>query len=827
MTNRQRHLLVLLIYGLLAIIMTWPLVTQLGTHLPGEVEVADTYVHYWMFNWIKTAVLTQQNPLQTTLLFHPNNISLLDHNLAWVNMALWLPLQTIFGEATAYSLAFIGIFIFNGYTTYLLATELLRSPAPQPLCSPAFLAGLIAAFWPYNLSHPDHPNLILIGWLPLVILYLHRLFVAPNRQNALLAGLFIALLGITRWQLLLMATPLIVLFILIQFRLGRPPQPLPAEGEGDSPRFLKYLLLTGFISIVLMAPFLAPFVSYQLNRSDPTDLLVAEEAYGTDLLAFVLPGRYHPWWGEAVISQYNQFQGNKLYTRSIGYTVLLLLLHSLATLWRKSRFWLLMLLLYGLLALGSNLTVMGKTLFPLPYSLVDEWFLLRLLRFPDRFNVILALPVAILAGTAVQKLLTQRSQWLAGLIALMILIEYAVTLPTLPLNTPTWYSQLAQEPGDFAILQLPTHTRLQYNKHYMAYQLVHGKALVEGRIARPSSTAYAFMDSVPLLQHSLNSNKPPLELMNVGHQLTLLAAADVRYVILHKQFLSNGELTTWRDWLFLPPFYEDEEVLVMQTAVSLPPFSHEFIPQLGLLAVNQPPEQAKAGDWLHFQAHWGSQTAVSQAIDVCFNLVATETIFLGCQPLSPTWPSHQWQTNELVRAEYAVQLSPFVAGGPYALQMGLAGEETAVDLGPVTIAPLPRNFRPASPQQAADVTWHNLLLLTGYDVQTTSHALTLTLHWQARERPSTSYKLFVHVAEATTGNIITQADLIPGNWTYPTNWWETGEYVCETLTFPDLPSGEYEIWLGWYEPESGQRLVTTEGEDRVWLTAVTLPNQPD
>ena len=570
-----------------------------------------------------------------------------------------------------------------------------------------------------------------------------------------------------------------------------------------------------------MAPFLAPVVSYQFKRPDPTDLLVAEEAYGTDLFAYVLPGRYHPWWGEAMISQYNQFQGNKLYTRTIGYTVLLLLLYGLATCWHKARFWLLMLLLYGLLALGSNLTVMGQTLVPLPYSLVDEWFLLRLLRFPDRFNVILALPVAVLAGTAVQKLLAHRRQWLAGLIALLILIEYAVTLPTLPLNTPAWYSQLAQEPSSFAILSLPTHTRLQYNKHYMAYQLVHGKALVEGRIARPPRAAYAFMNSVPLLQHSLNSDKPPSVLMNVGHQLGLLAATDVRYVILHKQFLSSGELAAWRDWFFLPPFYEDEEVLVMQTAVSLPPFSHEFAPQLGLLTLNQPPEQAKAGDWLQFQAHWGSKTAVTQATDVCFNLVVTETTFLGCQPLSPTWPSHQWQANELIRAEYAVQLSPFVASGTYTLQMSLAEEGTAVSLGQINIASLPRTFTPPAPEQTADLTWHSILHLTGYDIQTNDD-LTLTLHWQAQERPSTSYKLFVHVVEATTGDIITQADLIPGNWTYPTNWWETGEFVSETLLFSDLPAGEYEIWVGWYEPESGQRLVTAEGEDRVWLTAVTL-----
>ena len=143
-------------------------------------------------------------------------------------------------------------------------------PPPRPSAPLPFIAGLIAAFWPYNLSHPDHPNLILIGWLPLALLYLHRLFVAPNRRNALLAGLFIALLGITRWQLLLMAAPLISLFVLAQYLWHRSPSPqpsflrergadsLPLAGGGLGWGFLKYLLLTGFISIASHGPFPGP-----------------------------------------------------------------------------------------------------------------------------------------------------------------------------------------------------------------------------------------------------------------------------------------------------------------------------------------------------------------------------------------------------------------------------------------------------------------------------------------------------------------------------------------------------------------------------------------
>jgi hypothetical protein len=360
----------------------------------------------------------------------------------------------------------------------------------------------------------------------------------------------------------------------------------------------------------------------------------------------------------------------------------------------------------------------------------------------------------------------------------------------------------------------------------MAYQLVHGKALVEGRIARPPDKAYNFMRSVPLLAHAINSDEPPDERVVMTQQLRLLADANVRYVVLHKTFLSQSNIDAWRDWFFLPPIYEDEQVLVMDTAVSLPTFTHQLTPQLGLVAITEPPATAQAGDWLSFTAHWGSVTAGNDAYDLCFNLVAANTISLGCQPLATDLPSDQWQANDLVHADYAVQISPFGPAGDYALQIQLiqagapVGEPATI--GQLAVTALERDFVPPSPAETADLTWADTIHLIGYEATTTDNTLNLTLYWQAEKRPSTSYKLFVHVVEPVTSDIIAQADLIPGNWAFPTDWWEAGQFLSEPLTFPDLPAGDYEIWLGWYEPDSGERLLTTNGEDRVRLTAVTI-----
>jgi len=97
--------------------------------------------------------------------------------------------------------------------------------------------------------------------------------------------------------------------------------------------------------------------------------------------------------------------------------------------WPQARFWVLAALVYIGLALGPELRVNGQLYseVPMPYQLVEGLF--RVLRKPDRFNVLLGLPIAMLVAFGVQSLLQQRRLCrhpaLIGLAAsLLILAEY-------------------------------------------------------------------------------------------------------------------------------------------------------------------------------------------------------------------------------------------------------------------------------------------------------------------------------------------------------------------------------------------------------------------
>jgi hypothetical protein len=95
--------------------------------------------------------------------------------------------------------------------------------------------------------------------------------------------------------------------------------------------------------------------------------------------------------------------------------------------------------------------------------------------------------------------------------------------------------------------------------------------------------------------------------------------------------------------------------------------------------------------------------------------------------------------------------------------------------------------------------------------------LTITLYWQAVRRMDESYKFFVHLYDAETDELLAQKDAVPRGWSYPTNWWEAGEIVTDEarLSIGDLSPQDYELAVGVYNPDSGERLPVAENPTRL------------
>jgi hypothetical protein len=88
--------------------------------------------------------------------------------------------------------------------------------------------------------------------------------------------------------------------------------------------------------------------------------------------------------------------------------------------------------------------------------------------------------------------------------------------------------------------------------------------------------------------------------------------------------------------------------------------------------------------------------------------------------------------------------------------------------------------------------------------------VSLTLYWQTIALPTMDATLFLHLYDED-GLLVSQFDgpLLDG--TRPTSSWRPGEMVSNTVSLPlpadNLAPGSYQLEMGLYTLESGERLV--------------------
>ena len=125
--------------------------------------------------------------------------------------------------------------------------------------------------------------------------------------------------------------------------------------------------------------------------------------------------------------------------------------------------------------------------------------------------------------------------------------------------------------------------------------------------------------------------------------------------------------------------------------------------------------------------------------------------------------------------------------------------------------------------QAREATFGDKIQLLGYTISEPrpGEALDLTLFWQVSEPLGDevpSLNVFTHVLDGSW-QLVANHDSIPGNGIHPTPSWMPGMTVVDTHTIqlpPDLPAGSYEVRVGLYDPESGERLSVVGGDGEAY-----------
>ncbi|HEY6041856.1 MAG TPA: hypothetical protein VIX58_06965, partial [Anaerolineae bacterium] len=103
--------------------------------------------------------------------------------------------------------------------------------------------------------------------------------------------------------------------------------------------------------------------------------------------------------------------------------------------------------------------------------------------------------------------------------------------------------------------------------------------------------------------------------------------------------------------------------------------------------------------------------------------------------------------------------------------------------------------------------------LTGYALGThtlrAGDILPFTFNWRVMTNPRARYKIFVHLTDAS-GQLVAQHDAEPFDGARPTDQWRAGDVLIENFALvvpPDLAPGDYQLELGFYRKDDGQRLV--------------------
>ncbi|MBN1660814.1 MAG: hypothetical protein JXA93_20635 [Anaerolineae bacterium] len=547
--NRRRtHLAVVALYAMLALVTTWPLARHLFTHVPGSYTWAfDEYTFVWNTWWFRYSVFNLgQSPLYTTHIFYPLGISLVLYTYNLFNALLSLPLQPFLPLPAISNLIFLLTTVVSAYGTFLLVGYQLRETGiryqeggafPNSLVSlfPAFLAGLIYGIGSYRMVYAamGHYDMWSTAWIPLYALYLLRTVREPGWRNALLAGVLFVLALLA--EMILGVFLALLSLILVGFALLRQRRE-PGEVAGGGRALVGRLAVAVLVAVLLYLPLAVPILREMSAGYELAGWGDAEKL-SVDLAGLVTPTPLHPLGGEWVETLRETREGTARFrdvnTVFLGWAGLALAVVGTVAYRRRLAAWITSFVVFTLFSLGPLLQINGRSLFnldglevnvPLPFILLHYLPVIKANRVPNRFSVVLMLALAVLAGFGVHwfmKVASEKRQGRGGLarrvrtflplplglfLAFFVVFEHwSVPLPLTDARIPEVYDEMAADPDDYAILQLPMGWRNSFGVQGAEstlteyYQTYHQKRLLSGNISRNPPYKFDYFRQVPIL----------------------------------------------------------------------------------------------------------------------------------------------------------------------------------------------------------------------------------------------------------------------------------------------------------------------------------------
>jgi len=397
------------IFIFLAMIFTYPIILNLDKIPIG----LDHGQNIWNFWWFKKSLLELQLPtVYTDYIYYPYGVPLVFSTTTELNSLISIPLQTIFGLVETYNLILIFMFVLSGVSTFLLVRYLTKCKLS------AFISAFIFAFSPYLIARiwGGHLNMLSVGWIPLYVLFLIKMFKEPCKKNVFFASLFLSFTCFSSWQYGIFMFVFTAFYLLYNIIFNR-------RKILNKKSIINFSLLVLFFFIIT-SPFLIPKISFIIDN--PYRILKVHQAE-SNILSLDLLSPISPSQTQTISDFLPDYTMQYKYTTPwentgyIGFTVIILMIISIFIFLKYKKkntigFWIFSFIMFFLLTLGSYLYIGGSeiTIFgssiPMPYNLFRDYFpLFSMGRGPSRFIVLVVLSASIIVGFGLREIFSKIS----------------------------------------------------------------------------------------------------------------------------------------------------------------------------------------------------------------------------------------------------------------------------------------------------------------------------------------------------------------------------------------------------------------------------------
>ena len=547
--NFKKHLSLILslaFYLFLALVLTWPLLTNFSTHILGT--PGDSPMYLWSQWWLKYSLTQGASPFDANLLAYPFGANLAFSALTATNGILTNLFLFFLPPIVAFNSFFIISLVLAALGAYLLLDFLVENKYA------AFIGGAMFVFNAYVFSKIGHYNYASVYLIPFFLLFFIKVFSLSKKIKYVIgSGLVLALSFYNDYYYTI---GLLIISALIGFWFIW-------KNKNERVANIKNWFLVYLLWLVLASPLLFLTIQGAWGGALPLARIEQIALYSPDIRSFFVPPPSQTFFGSYFIDYYKNlnFHASVVYP---GYSLLILAVIGYFV-GRKikqklpANFWLLVVLIFFFIVLGPVLYFKAP-LFHLPYILFSYLPFVKGMLVPCRLVVFMNLGLITLAAFGLscffkKSALNYFSKLAIALAVAGVFIFENMLLP-LPINkvsVPSVYQQIAADKEASVVLELPfalstsffTIGQIPSSAVLQYYQSVHHKKILGGWISRVPNSYPNFYSRVTGLDYLID---PKIELSKetLG-QIKPMALANfnklnISYVIVHPEYYNHLEL---------------------------------------------------------------------------------------------------------------------------------------------------------------------------------------------------------------------------------------------------------------------------------------------